>query len=186
MVAGLPTLPGKLAEMNSYAERLYQYNEIRELTPEASRIALLEPSAAKDVKWDEQAANEVIKATAGFSYFIQEYGSAVWNISEASPITVDDAKSASETAVTQLDAGFFRSRWDRASDLQKSYMRAMAVDKDTPSKTSDIAGRLGIEVNSLSPRRAELIAKGLIFSPQHGVVAFTVPQMAAFINRQSD
>jgi len=186
MVAGLPTLPGKLAEMNSYAERLYQYNEIRELTPEASRIALLEPSAAKDVEWDEQAANEVIKATAGFSYFIQEYGSAVWNISEASPITVDDARSAGETAVTQLDAGFFRSRWDRASDLQKSYMRAMAVDMDTPSKTSDIAERLGIEVNSLSPRRAELIAKGLIFSPQHGVVAFTVPQMAAFINRQSD
>ncbi len=31
-----------------------------------------------------------------------------------------------------------------------------------------------------------LIAKGLIYAPQHGVVAFTVPGMAAFIIRQID
>jgi len=32
--------------------------------------------------------------------------------------------------------------------------------------------------------RANLIAKGLIFAPEHGVVAFTVPGMADFIQRQ--
>ena len=183
-VAGLPTLPGKLAEANSYAERLYQFRELRELTPEASKIALLEPAAARGVKWEKSAVDEVVEATVGFSYFIQEYGSAVWDIAEASPITLADASAASEVATQQLDEGFFRSRWDRASDLQKSYMRAMASDLDRPSKTADISQRLGIEASSLSPRRAELISKGLIYSPQHGTVAFTVPQMAAFINRQ--
>jgi len=183
-VAGLPTLPGKLAESNSYAERLYQFNELRELTPEASEVALIEPAAAREVKWEKSAIDKVVEATAGFSYFIQEYGSAIWNIAEESPITLADARAANEIAQQQLDEGFFRSRWDRASDLQKSYMRAMAIDCDRPSKTADISKRLGAEANSLSPRRAELISKGLIYSPQHGTIAFTVPQMAAFINRQ--
>jgi len=183
-IAGLPTLPGKLAETNSYAERLYHYSELRELEPEASRIALLEPSAAKGVEWDESAVSHVVDTTSGFAYFLQEYGSAVWDIAETSPITYKDAETAQAAALRQLDAGFFRSRWDRASDMQKLYMRAMAVDGDAPSLTLNIAERLGVEISALSPRRAELIAKGLIYSPQHGTVAFTVPQMAAFISRQ--
>jgi len=185
-VAGLPTLPSRLAETNSYAERLYQFDELRELDEEASRAALLEPSAAKGVEWEESAISDVVAETAGFSYFIQEYGFAVWNIAKASPITLADADAAKAAAIEQLDAGFFRSRWDRASDVQKAYMRAMAKDCDRPSLTTDIAARLCAEASALSPRRAELIKKGLIFSPQHGAVAFTVPQMAAFINRQSD
>jgi len=185
-VAGLPTLPAKLAAANSYAERLYQFGELRELTPEASREALLMPASARNVSWDKAAIQEVIKITAGFSYFIQEYGSTVWNVAEKSPITTKDVITASKVAIKQLDEGFFRSRWDRASDLQKAYMRAMAADSDKPSKTADIAQRIGVDTNQLSPRRAELMAKGLIYSPQHGTVAFTVPYMAAFINRQSE
>jgi len=183
-VAGLPTLPGRLAETNSYAERLYHFSELRALDTEASRIALLAPSAAKGIEWEESAVSTVVEATAGFSYFIQEYGSAVWDMAETTPIMKADAENAKNAAIQQLDVGFFRSRWDRASDLQKSYMRAMAVDGDQSSQTANIAARLGVEVSALSPRRAELIAKGLIYSPQHGMVAFTVPQMAAFINRQ--
>ncbi|MCL1895981.1 MAG: ATP-binding protein [Clostridiales bacterium] len=184
-VAGLPTLPGRLANINSYAERLYQFGELGELDSEAARTALLEPSAAKGVQWEESAISAVVQATAGFAYFIQEYGYAAWDTAEASPITGSDAEAAKETATLQLDRGFFRSRWDRASDVQKAYMRAMAVDGDRPSQTAEIAARLGVEKNAVSPRRAELIAKGLIYSPLHGTVAFTVPQMAAFINRQA-
>ena len=183
-VAGLPTLPGKLAETNSYAERLYSFSELRELDEDASRTALLEPSLAKGVDWEEAAITNVVSTTSGFSYFIQEYGSAAWDIAKSSPITYDDTETAKSIAIGHLDTGFFRSRWDRASDAQKAYMRAMAVDDDKPSQTSEIAARLGVGMNSLSPRRAELIAKGIIYSPQHGTVAFTVPQMAAFINRQ--
>ena len=185
-VAGLPTLPGKLAEINSYAERLYSFSELAELDLYASRTALVEPSVANGVFWDETAINNVITTTAGFAYFIQEFGSAAWDLAETSPITNDVVEAAKIVATNHLDAGFFKSRWDRASDLQKNYMRAMAQDKDKPSLTSDIADRLGVESNSISLRRSELISKGLIYSPGHGTVAFTVPQMAAFINRQTD
>jgi hypothetical protein len=186
VVAGLPTLPGKLADANSYAERLYAFSELRELDETAVKTALAEPAAAKGVEWEESAVAQVCAETKGFSYFVQEYGSAAWETAQKSPIRKDDVLSAKDIALTGLDSGFFKSRWDRASDAQKAYLRAMAVDYDQPSRTNQIAERLGVKPIAVSPRRAELIAKGLIYSPQHGYVAFTVPQMADFINRQPE
>jgi hypothetical protein len=184
VIAGLPTLPRILADINSYAERLYEYRPLIELDKDSSRIALTEPSTARGVVWEEEAASLVVSETRGFSYFIQEYGSAVWRQTDSSPITLADAENSRKEAIARLDNGFFRSRWDRASETQKDYLRAMATDGGGPSLTSDISERLGVKVTSLSPRRAGLIAKGLIFSASTGTVAFTVPQMAEFINRQ--
>lgn len=60
----------------------------------------------------------------------------------------------------------------------------MAVDGDQGSTSGEVAARLGKKVTSLGPTRASLIAKGLIYSPDHGIVAYTVPAMAAFVRRQ--
>jgi hypothetical protein len=60
----------------------------------------------------------------------------------------------------------------------------MAVDGDGGSSSSEVARRVKKKPTSLGPTRANLIAKGLIYAPEHGVVAFTVPGMAGFIKRQ--
>jgi hypothetical protein len=60
----------------------------------------------------------------------------------------------------------------------------MASDGDAGSSSGDVATRLGRSVNSFGPARASLISKGLVFAPEHGIVAFTVPGMADFIQRQ--
>jgi hypothetical protein len=186
VVAGLPALPSRLAESTSYAERLYSFSMLGALDDSAALTALTEPSKAKGVLWEKAAADEVVRSTAGYSYFIQEYGSAAWDCAETSPISLHDMNETKRIAVKNLDTGFFRSRWDRASDAQKEYMRAMSFDGDSPSSTGELAARLRIPASKLAPRRAELIAKGLIYSPKHGAVAFTVPQMAEFIVRQTD
>ncbi|WP_226965900.1 hypothetical protein [Tessaracoccus defluvii] len=49
-----------------------------------------------------------------------------------------------------------------------------------------VATRLGKTVNSQGPTRANLIHKGLVYAPDHGVIAFTVPGMAGFIARQPE
>ena len=65
-------------------------------------------------------------------------------------------------------------------------MRAMAVDGDSDSSSGTVAERLGKPITSLGPTRAQLISKGLIYAPEHGRVAFTVPGMAGFIARQHE
>ena len=63
------------------------------------------------------------------------------------------------------------------------FLRAIAQLDPGPQRTSDVAETLGVKVKSLGPVRANLISKGMIYSPAHGDVAFTVPLFDEFMRR---
>jgi hypothetical protein len=52
-----------------------------------------------------------------------------------------------------------------------------------PYRTADIAEKLGVKITNLGPVRARLIKKGMIYSPAHGIMAFTVPLFNEFMIR---
>lgn len=62
-------------------------------------------------------------------------------------------------------------------------MAAITVDGDAGSSTGEGPERLHTKPTSLGPARTQLISKGLIYSPEYGRVAFTVPGRADFIQR---
>jgi len=184
-LAGLPSLPRVLSEAKSYAERLFTYTRIEQLHPGAAKAAIVTPAAAVGVDWESAAVHRVVRDTHGYPYFLQQYGQATWTVAESSPIRLHDVEVGSQLAVARLDAGFFRARWDRATNAEKRYLKAMAVDGDRGSGSGEVAERLGKpKVSLLGPTRARLISKRIIYVPDHGVIAFTVPNMADFINRQ--
>jgi hypothetical protein len=183
-LAGLPSLPRVLAEARSYTERLFGYHQIERLDESAAAAALTEPAQLENVAWEPDAVEFVVAATQGYPYFLQEYGQASWEVAAASPIGLQDARVGGARGQAALDNGFFRARWDRATRTEQAYLRAMAQDAEEGSATGTLAARLGKKQQSLGPTRAGLIGKGLVYAPEHGVVAFTVPGMAAFIERQ--
>lgn len=63
------------------------------------------------------------------------------------------------------------------------YLRAMAELGRGPHRSGDIARTLRLKVTSLGPTRANLIAKGMVWSPSHGDTAFTVPLFDEFMRR---
>ncbi len=182
--AGLPSLPAKLAEARSYAERLFDYHEIGPLPESAAREALCDPAEKLGASYDVDAVRALVDVAMGYPYFIQEYGKAIWDLAPDKRFHLADAEAAIQVGSEQLDRGFFPARWDRATPAERKYLTAMAEDGDTGSNTGVVAKRLGAKPTSLGPTRAQLIAKGLIYAPEHGRVAFTVPGMAAFIARQ--
>jgi hypothetical protein len=183
-LAGLPSLPRRLAEAKSYAERLFQFHQVGPLDPGSAETALAEPARQEGVLWDPDAIDLVVRESAGYPYFLQQYGQDTWNGADTSPIGLADARVGVARGHLALDTGFFRARWDRATSAEKAYLRAMALDGDAGSASGEIATRLGKKVTSLGPVRASLIAKGLVYSPDHGVIAYTVPAMADFVRRQ--
>lgn len=185
-LAGLPSLPRVLAEAKSYAERLFVFERIEHLTGDLARDALTEPAAAEDVAWEDAAVSFVVEETMGYPYFIQQFGQDTWNAAPGPGLTMNDALVGAARGRAALDTGFFRARWDRATRAEQRYLRAMAVDGDGGSSSGEVASRLGGATNSFGPARANLIAKGLIYAPEHGIVAFTVPGMADFIRRQPE
>lgn len=86
-------------------------------------------------------------------------------------------------ALAALDESFFRVRFDRLTPSEKKYLRAMANLGPGPHRSGDIADALGRKVTALGPTRNQLIAKGMIWSPNHGDTAFTVPLSDEFMNR---
>ncbi len=181
--AGLPQLVGQAGRAKSYAERLFEYIEIGALTPEAARNALVIPAERSDVHYTHDALDAIIQATKAYPYFLQEWGKHCWACSPESPITQLNVEEATEYAIAELDAGFFRVRFDRLTPSEKKYLRAMAELGGESCRSGDIAHLLGREVQSVGPTRANLIRKGMIYSPSHGENEFTVPLFDTYLKR---
>jgi hypothetical protein len=181
--AGLPQLRGRMGKAKSYAERLFEFPEIGRLTPEAARIAIVNPLRDHGVEIDVGALDRILEQTQGYPYFLQEWGKETWNTAEGSPITRDDVERASEVAVASLDESFFRVRFDRLTLSERRYLRAMAELGPGPHRSGEVAREVGRKVESLAPTRNQLIAKGMIWSPTHGDTAFTVPLFDGFMRR---
>ena len=184
--AGLPSLPRVLAETKSYSERLFDYARLDILDAEAARRVLDEPVRELGERWDEDALAYILASAQRYPYFLQVFGKAAWDVAAYSPIDMDDARLARSVGFDVLDQGFFLVRWERATKAERTYLRAMALDGDGPSAVADVAARLDKLVQGLGPTRARLIGKGIIFSPSHGAVQFTVPGMATFIKRADE
>lgn len=181
--AGLPQLVGNVGKAKSYAERLFTFPEIGALSQQASFDALQKPVQVHQVAFTPAALDAIYEYTKGYPYFIQEWGSQCWAMAQASPIDADAVEVATEIALTELDASFFRVRYDRCTPSEKAYMRAMANIDNTIVRSGDIASQLDKEVNQLGPTRQSLIKKGMIYSPAHGDTAFTVPLFADYMKR---
>lgn len=183
--AGLSNLPKVLADAVSYAERLFDYRSIGRLDEADAAEALVAPAQKGSVEWEPGSVDVVLAASGGYPYFIQQFGQATWDAAAKSPISTADANLGVQLGRAKLDNGFFRARWDRATRTEREFMVAMCMDGDAPSETGIVAKRLGIAISSLGPARANLIAKGLVWAPGHGQIAFTVPGMSAFIERET-
>ena len=181
--AGLPQLLGQMGNAKSYAERLFEFVPIGPLDQAAAEAALRLPIEREDETIDDAALAVIFKDTAGYPYFLQEWGKHSWQVASASPITVTDVADARDLAIAELDASFFRVRFDRLTPKEKRYLRAMAEIGPGPHRSGDIAEILGVNVTSVAPVRNSLIAKGMLFSPSHGDTAFTVPLFDAYMRR---
>ncbi|HLY44637.1 MAG TPA: ATP-binding protein [Stellaceae bacterium] len=183
VAAGLPQIVGQTGKAKSYAERLFEFAPVDRLDVAAARAALCVPAEKENVTFEEAAIAEILRQTLGYPYFLQEWGKHSWDMADASPIAPEDAVQATARALAELDASFFRVRFDRLTPSEKRYLRAMADLGPGPHRSGDIAERSQRKVTTVAPIRNSLIAKGMIYSPAHGDTAFTVPLFDGFMKR---
>jgi AAA ATPase domain len=181
--AGLPQLRGQMGRAKSYAERLFDFPEIGPLSDPDARSAIVKPLQEQGIEIDDDALQSIVEQTHGYPYFVQEWGKHAWDTATQSPITLKDVTLASTSAIAALDESFFRVRFDRLTPVEKKYLRAMAELGPGPHRSGDIAEKLDRKVTSLGPTRNQLISKGMVWSPNHGDTAFTVPLFDEFMRR---
>lgn len=183
--AGLPQLAGLAGDAKSYAERLFDYPAVGPLGDSAARDAIVAPLNRAALSIEPRALDHIVKQTHGYPYFLQEWGYQAWNAAPGASITLADVKMGSKAAIERLDSGFFKVRIDRLTPREKEYVHAMALLGPGPHRSGDIAAALKKKVTAVAPLRDGLIKKGMLFSPQHGETAFTVPMFDDFLKRNS-
>lgn len=181
--AGLPQLRGRMGKAKSYAERMFDFPEIGPLSPNAAWRAIAKPIEDEHQEITSEAIASILGATRCYPYFLQEWGKHSWDVAAGSPIELGDVERATPVTIATLDESFFRVRFDRLTPAEKVYLRAMAEMGPGPHRSGKIAEQLNREVTSLAPTRSSLISKGMIYSPNHGDTAFTVPLFDEFMRR---
>ena len=181
--AGLPQIASLSGDAKSYAERLFQFPKVDALDSHSAIKAIKEPIEEEGESIADDLLSKLVAETHGYPYFLQEWGYQVWNAAIQSPITEECLAIAAQTALDRLDDGFFKVRYERLTPKEREYVVAMAQLGSGPYRSSDVADQLGESVQSLGPRRAQIISKGMIYSPAHGDVDFTVPMFDDFLRR---
>jgi len=185
--AGLPNLPATLTSARSYAERLFTYTTIGPLSTRDAGLALSEPAEQLGAGFASDALTLLVEVSGGYPYFLQTFGQAIWDLAPEKTFTLPDAHAAILEGWEALDGGFFPSRWERATPAERAYLHAMATLAGTGGgapTTAAVVKQLDTSQKASSATRSQLIGKGLIYSPEHGRVAFTVPGMVDFLQRQ--
>ena len=184
--AGLPHLPGKACDAKSYSERLFQFPELARLSHEDSEAALVLPASRVGVEIEKAALGLMVEASGGYPYFIQQWGNCTWDVAKDKTIGEHDVKAAESLVEARLDQDFYQGRMGRLTQKEIEYLRAMANIGAEPYKSADIAEALGVQQSSMSNRRKDLINKGMIYSPSHGELAFSVPMFDKYLKRTGD
>ncbi len=181
--AGLPQVRSNLGEAKSYAERLFIFPEIGPLSHNDARKVIAKPAQAEGVEIASDTLDGIIHTTRCYPYFLQEWGFHLWNVADRSPIIAAYLDAASQSAIRELDRGFFRVRFERLTQQERQYVRAMANLGEGPYHSSAVADKLNRNVQFFSPTRDNLISKGTIWPTTHGYIDFTVPMFDEFLRR---
>lgn len=182
--AGLPQIPRLSGEARSYAERLFDFPTIANLSDNDARDALIGPASKLGVEYEDDAVLAALAWTEGYPFYIQQLGKHAWNLADSSPISLGDVEQAMPVAQEALDRSIYEVRIQRATDNEKRYMRAMSELGDGPYRSGAVAKVLGKTVSALSPLQGQLLSKGLIYRTEnYGYIDFTVPRFPAFMRR---
>lgn len=182
--AGLPSLPRLAGEAKSYAERLFVFPVLGALSPEAASLALVEPAADGGVRYEDNALALILELSGCYPYFLQQYGKHAWLTGKDGVITLAAVERAHELVLGVLDGDFFLVRFERATRAEQRYLAAMSALGVGPYRSGEVTRRLGyVTTTETAVARDGLLRKGLIYSPRHGLVDFTVPLFADFMRR---
>lgn len=184
--AGLPKIYKMISDEKSYSERLFLYKEIGSLTDEQSRKAIEEPARKFKISYTDEAIDKIISITKGYPFFIQQLCQIVYKETDKNIIEISDINKIMQIFFDALDTGFFKVRYERCSDGDKKFIFAMVRCGELPCTISNIAKQLDKKVKTISPTRAQLINKGIIYPVRHSELDFTVPEFSGFIQRSDE
>ena len=181
IAAGLPKILVNMTESKTYAERMFAFVEISSLEYKDAKNAIVNPGKPFGITYTEEALKEIYRITEGYPYFIQQFCHIISK--KYKEIDLNIVNEMKTVFFKELDKSFFKVRFDKCTPKEKEFMFAMVSCGELPCTVANVAHIMNKELKSISPIRARLINKGLIYAARHGEIDFTVPKFDEFLKR---
>ncbi|MFE5837312.1 ATP-binding protein [Arthrobacter sp. NPDC056493] len=183
VLAGLPKAVEDLLNegVSTFLRRAEKYDLHRTSIDEVAE-AFRDTFSESGVNISDRHLLQLAEATGGYPFLIQLVGYHVWSQARHSGATVTDQALAAgiQKARRRMGATVLQSAYSALSDVDQSYLLAMAED-DGPSSTTTIAERLGVNLVYGGQYRLRLLAAGVIETTSRGYVDFAVPTFREFL-----
>lgn len=182
-LGGLPIIKSHLKESKTYTERMFEFREIGNLTPEEARRAIIKTLEGSGIEFDKELVEKIVAETRGYPYFIQFYGYFTIEHMSKRKITLRDFASIRTKLIRELDTSFFQDRFNLASAREKEVLMAMAKVADSDIETKAIKRVSRMKHGILMELLKRLIDKGLVYRSERGRYGFTLPLFRDFLLR---
>jgi hypothetical protein len=98
-------------------------------------------------------------------------------------ITVEHFRRLRPALLEALDHAFFDARFARCSRFERRLLAAIATDGEATDHRA-VVQRLGVGHDLAKSAIGRLVSKGLIYRPERGRLAFSVPMFGDYIRRK--
>ena len=122
----------------------------------------------------QEESISMAKATEGYSFAYQVLGYLCWTKEKPWNQLLPEYD-------TYLEEYVYDKIWSELSAKDKAVLHAMSSMK--VSKTLEISAVLHASSNNFTVYRNRLLRKGLIYSPEYGSLAFSLPRLREFVQR---
>lgn len=187
VTAGLPVTPEAITRAATFGERS-AFVPLDVLSDDDARQLLVEPAAGLGVTWQPDALAAVVDRVGGHPYLLQLAGSSTWRAlaPRAGAVLDHTAVAAGLPAAEQQLTAMHAARWGSATELERTFIAAMAHAGPGNITRARIAAAMGVGSRAISVPRERLIEKGIIEPVGHGLVRFTMPGFDAWVRARDD
>ncbi len=187
VVCGLPTLAANLQKARSYSERLFRGEEVGSLPEEEALAAFTRPLEQTDRAADEEVAEEVAREVEGYPYFIQLWGSELWDAADLAGIdrfTPELLREARPQIYERLDRDFYEPRITTLTPAEQEVLLGSAACPYPPLRSADLGKVSAKTPGNVNVLLGRLVEAGVLYRIRKGEYGYTAPKFRDFLQRR--
>jgi DNA-binding transcriptional ArsR family regulator len=189
VLCGLPTLGANLQKARSYSERLFRGEKIDSLPQDEAIAAFLRPLGETGRIADDEVAEAVVDEVEGYPYFIQLWGSELWDAAGLAGVDRISPPLLAEThplIFDRLDQDFYEPRISILTPAEQEVLLASASCPYPPLRASDLGKASEKTPGNVNVLLGRLVEAGILYRIRKGEYAYTAPKFRDFLLRRSE
>jgi DNA-binding transcriptional ArsR family regulator len=187
VLCGLPTPAANLQHARSYSERLFRGEEVDSLPTDEALAAFTQPLEAAGRTADEGVAQEVVDEVEGYPYFIQLWGSELWDaadlagVDRLSKALLDEARPE---IYQRLDRDFYEPRVSTLTPAEQDVLLDSASCSYPPLRAADLGKASAKSPGNVNVLLGRLTEAGALYRIRKGEYEYTAPKFRDFLLRR--